>query len=74
MDGACNIYGGEVHRDIVGKIEEKRPLGRLRHRWEDNINIDLQEVGYSGMDWIYLAQNMDRWRALVNAVINLLVP
>jgi hypothetical protein len=70
------VYGEKrgVYRILVRKLEEKRPLGRLRHRWEDNINIDLQEVGYSGMDWIYLAQNMDRWRALVNAVINLLVP
>jgi len=76
MGRECSVYGEKrgVYRILVRKLEEKRPLGRLRHRWEDNINIDLQEVGYSGMDWIYLAQNMDRWRALVNAVINLLVP
>ena len=63
-----------VYRILVRKPEENRPLGRLRHRWEDNINIDLQEVGYWGMDWIDLAQNRDRWQALVNTVINLLVP
>jgi hypothetical protein len=54
----------------VGKPEGKRPLGRPRGRWEDNIKMDLQEVVYGGMDWIKLAQDRDRWRALVNAVIN----
>jgi hypothetical protein len=54
----------------VGKPEVKRQLGRPRHRWEDNINIDLQEVGCGCMYWIELAQDRDRWRALVNAVIN----
>jgi hypothetical protein len=58
---------------LVGKPEEKRPLGRLRHRWEDNIRMDLQEVGCGGMDWIGLAQDRDRWRAVVNAVMNLRV-
>jgi hypothetical protein len=57
----------------VGKPEGKRPLGRPRCRWED-IKMDLQEVGCSGMDWIGLAQDRDRWRALVNAVMNLRVP
>jgi hypothetical protein len=51
-----------------------RPLGRPRHRWEDNIKMDLQEVGYGGMDWIELAQDRNRWQALVNAVMNLWVP
>jgi hypothetical protein len=63
-----------VYRILVGKPEGKRPLGRPRRRWEDNIKIYLQEVGCGGMDWIELAQDRDRWRALVNAVTNLLVP
>ena len=58
----------------LGKPEVKRPLGRTRHRWEDNIKIDLQEVECRGVDWIELAQDRDRWRALVNAVMNLRVP
>jgi hypothetical protein len=58
----------------VGKPEEKRPLGRPRRRWEDNIKMDLQELGCGGMDWIELAQDRDRWRALVNAVMNLRIP
>ena len=58
----------------MGKHEGKRPLGRPRRRWEDNIKMDLQEVGCRGVDWIELAQNRDRWRALVNAVMNLRVP
>jgi hypothetical protein len=58
----------------VGKPEGRRPLGRPRRRWEDNIKMDLLEVGWEGADWIDLAQDRDRWRALVNAVMNLLVP
>ena len=64
----------DVYRVLVGKPEGKRPLGRPRRRWEDNIKMVLQEVGYGGMDWIELAQDRDRWRALVNAVMNLRVP
>ena len=63
-----------VYRVLVGKPEGKRPLGRPRRRWEDNIKMDLQEVGCGGMDWIKLVQDRDRWRALVNAVMNLPVP
>jgi len=63
-----------VYRVLVGKPEGKRPLGRPRHRWEDNIKMDLQEVGCGGMDWIELAHNRDMWRALANAVMNLRVP
>jgi hypothetical protein len=59
-----------VHRGFVGKPEGKRPLGRLRLRWEVNIKADLQEVGCRGVDWIELAQDRDRWWALVNAVMN----
>ena len=58
----------------MGKPEGKRPLGRHRHSWEDNIKMDLQEVGCGDRDWIELAQDRDRWRALVNVVINLRVP
>ena len=58
----------------VGKPEGKRPLGRPRHRWKDNIKIELQKVGCGGMDWIELAQDRDRWRALVNTTINFRVP
>jgi hypothetical protein len=57
-----------VHRVLVGKPEEKRPLGRPRHRWEDNIKMDLQEVGRGGGDWMELAQDRDRWRTLVGTV------
>jgi len=63
-----------VYRVLAGKPEGKRPLGRPRSRWEDNIKMDLQEVGCGSMDWIELAQNRDSWWALVNAVMNLRVP
>jgi hypothetical protein len=66
--------GRRVYRVLVGKPEGKRPPERPRRRWEDNIKMDLQEVGCGGMDWIGLAQDRDRWRALVNKVMNLRVP
>ena len=63
-----------VCRVLVGKPEGKRPLGRPRRRWMDNIKMDVQEVGCGGMEWIELAQDNDRWRALLNAVMKLRVP
>jgi hypothetical protein len=63
-----------VNRVLARKPEGKRRLGRPTRRWEDNIKMDLQEVGRGGMDWIGFAQDRDRWRALVNAVMNLRVP
>ena len=65
----------DIYRVLVGKPEGKRPLGRPRRRWEDNIKMDLQdEVGCGVLDWMELAQDRDRWRAFVNAVMNLRVP
>jgi len=64
----------DVYRVLVRKPEGKEPLGRPKRRWEDNIKMDLQEVGRGGMVWIDLAQDRDRWRALVNAVMNFRVP
>jgi hypothetical protein len=63
-----------AYRISVGTPEGKRPLRRPRRRWEDNIRMDLREIGWGGMDWIYLAQDRDQWRALVNTVMNLRVP
>jgi len=67
---ACMGERRDVCKVLVGKTEGKRPLGRPRRRWEDNIKMDLQEVGCGGMEWIELAQDRDRLRALVNAVMN----
>jgi hypothetical protein len=66
--------GRGAYRVLVGRPEGRRPLGRPRHRWEDNIKMDLQEVGWRGMDWINMAQDRDRWRTVVSAVMNLRVP
>jgi hypothetical protein len=63
-----------VYRLLVGKPEGKRPLRRPRRRWIDNIKMDLSEIGFGGVDWIALAQDRYRWRALVNVVMNLRVP
>jgi len=63
-----------VYRVLVGKPERKRPLGKTRRRWEDNIKMDLQEMECGGMDWIDLARDRDRWRALVNAAMIFQVP
>jgi hypothetical protein len=73
MGGVCSTdeTGRGVYRVLVGKPEGKRPLGRPRGRWKNNIKMDLQEAGCGNMDWIELAHDRDRWRALVNAVMNL---
>jgi hypothetical protein len=63
-----------AYRLLVGKPEGKRPLGRPRRKWVDNIKMDLLEISWGGVDWVYLAQDRDKWRALVNAVMNLRVP
>jgi hypothetical protein len=62
------------YKIIVGNPEGKRPLGRLWRRWEENIEMDLREIGWEGVDWIHLAQDRDQWRAVVNTVMNLRVP
>jgi hypothetical protein len=66
MRGAYNV--------LVGRPEGRRPLGRPRRRWEDNIKMDLMEIGFGDLDWIHWAQDRDRWRAVVNTVMNLRVP
>jgi hypothetical protein len=62
-----------AYRILVGEPKGKRPLGRPRRKWEDNIRMDLRQIGWGGMDWIDLAQDRDQWRALVNAVMNVRV-
>jgi hypothetical protein len=66
--------GTGVYRVWVGKPERKKSLGRPRLKWEDNIKINIQEVGWGGLDWVELAQDTDSWMVLVNAVMNLRVP
>jgi hypothetical protein len=63
-----------AYRILVGKTDRKRPLGRRKRRWVNNIKMDLRERGWAGMDWIYLAQDRDQWRALVDTVMNHHVP
>jgi hypothetical protein len=73
MGGACSTNGEKrnAYRLLVGKPEGRRPLGKPRRRWLDNIRMGLVQVGWGGVDWIGLAQDRDRWRALVNSVLNL---
>jgi hypothetical protein len=76
MGRACSTHGEKRNacRILVGKPEGKGPLGRPRCGWEDNIGMDLREIGCGGMDSIYLSQDRDQWKALVNTVVNLRVP
>jgi hypothetical protein len=76
MGGACSTNGEKrnTYKLLVGKPEGRRPLGRPRRRSVDNIRLDLVEVGWGDVDWIGLAQDRGRWRALVNSVLNLRVP
>jgi hypothetical protein len=76
VGGTCGIHGGGegVYRVLVGRPEGKRPLGRPRYRWEDNIKMDLREIGIDGANWIWLALDGVQWQAFVNMVMNLWVP
>jgi hypothetical protein len=76
MGGSCSTNGGEeeAYSLLVGKPEGKGPLGRPRRSWVDNIRMDLGEVGWGDVDWIGLAHDRNRWRAVVNSVLNLRVP
>jgi hypothetical protein len=74
MGRECSKHGRDAHNILVGKAEGKRPPGRPRHRSEDNIRMDLREIGSEGVDWMHLAQDRDQWWALVNMVMNLWVP
>jgi hypothetical protein len=76
--GACSTNGEEkkknAYRLLMGRPGGKKPLGRLRRRWADNIKMDLLEIGGGGVDWIGVTQDRNKWRALVNTVLNLRVP
>jgi hypothetical protein len=76
MGGSCSANGEKriAYRLLVGKPEGKKPLGRPRHRWVDNIRMYLGEVGWGGVDWVGLTQDRNRWRTLVKSALNLLVP
>jgi hypothetical protein len=73
---SCSTNGEKMNacRILVGKREGKRPLGRLRRKWVDNIKVNHREIGWGGVDWIDVAQDRDQWRALVNTITNLRVP
>jgi hypothetical protein len=71
---ACMGAMRNAYNSLAGKPEGKRPLGRPRRRWENNIRMDLREIGWKGVEWMHLAQGRDQWRALVNTVMNLRLP
>jgi hypothetical protein len=71
---ACMVEVRRAYNILVRKPEGRRPQGRPRHRWEDNINMDLREIGFGDVDWIHWAQDRDKWQALVNTVMSLRVP
>jgi hypothetical protein len=71
---ACMGEIGNAYRFFVGKPEGKRPLGRCKHKWDDNVRMYLREIGWKGVYWIHLAQERNQWRALANTVMNLGVP
>jgi len=71
MRGTCETYKGDAYRVLVGKSQGKRPLRRPRHGWDDYIKTGLKHIDLDGVDWIDLIQNRDRWRAVVNTVMNL---
>jgi hypothetical protein len=73
-DSMGRAYSMHPYRSLLGKPEDKRPLGRPRRRWKDNIKMDLRDIGWGSIDWIVLAEDRDRGRALVNTVMNLRVP
>jgi hypothetical protein len=76
MDRICSMYGArrDAYRALVGKHEGRRPLERPWRRWENNINMELREVEWASIDWSDVTQSRERWRAVVNAVVNLRVP
>jgi hypothetical protein len=75
MNGTCSTHGrDEKHSILVGKPEGKRQFGRSRHRWEDNIRMDLRETGWERVEYTHLAQNRDQWWGLVNRAVNLQIP
>jgi hypothetical protein len=76
MGGSCSTHGRDeiCIKILVGKPEEKRPIGTRGRRWEDNIRMDLMDMGWEGVDWMHETQGRDQWRTLVNTVINIRVP
>jgi hypothetical protein len=74
VGGICGTHGGGVYGVLVGRPEETRPLEKSRHRWEDNIKLDLKKIGIDGANWIRLAQERVQWRTVMRTVMNMRVP